>query len=153
LWRPSAHRYFANLRARWLKDIGAASVDASWTGGGNCPGVGWVFVVKPELTRACNSSDSRISRDAGAKVGAKVGENRRFVRTRPMGLVSRVATIIVDPKKPVIACNVVDLSAGGACLEIGGQTSIPRQFVLLHGGVKKKCRLVWQTGRRYGVSF
>jgi PilZ domain len=136
-----------------LKDIGAASVDASWTGGANCPGVGWVFVVKPELTRACNSSDSRISRDAGAKVGAKVGENRRFVRTRPMGLVSRVATIIVDPKKPVIACNVVDLSAGGACLEVGGQTSIPRQFVLLHGGVKKKCRLVWQTGRRYGVSF
>jgi hypothetical protein len=89
------------------------------------------------------------SRDAGAKVS----ENRRFVRTRPMGLVSRAATIIVDAKKPVIACNVVDLSAGGACLEIIGQTVVPRQFVLLHGGVKKKCRLVWQAGRRYGVSF
>jgi hypothetical protein len=89
------------------------------------------------------------SRDAGAKVA----ENRRFVRTRPMGLVSKAATIIVDPKKPVIACNVVDLSAGGACLEISGQTAVPRQFVLLHGGVKKKCRLIWQAGRRYGVSF
>jgi PilZ domain len=85
--------------------------------------------------------------------GANVGEKRRFVRTRPMGLVSRAATIIVDPKKPVIACNVVDLSAGGACLEVGGQIVVPRQFVLLHGGVKKKCRLVWQTGRRYGVAF
>ena len=90
----------------------------------------------------------------GARVGdAKVSEKRRFLRTRPAGLVSRAATIIVDPKKPVISCNVVDLSAGGACLEISGQTAVPRQFVLLHGGVKKKCRLVWQTGRRYGVSF
>jgi len=82
-----------------------------------------------------------------------VRDNRRFVRTRPAGLVSKAATIIVDPKKPVISCNVVDLSAGGACIEVGGQADIPKQFVLLHGGVKKKCRLVWQTGRRYGVSF
>jgi hypothetical protein len=81
-------------------------------------------------------------------------EKRRFVRSRPAGLVSRAATIIVDPKKPVITCSVVDLSAGGACLEFNGQHSpLPRRFVLLHGGVKKKCSVVWQTGRRFGVSF
>jgi hypothetical protein len=68
-------------------------------------------------------------------------------------LVSRVATIIVDPKQPVIACNVIDLSAGGACLEVGGQVAVPRRFILLHGGVKKSCSLVWQNGRRFGVSF
>jgi hypothetical protein len=45
------------------------------------------------------------------------------------------------------------MSAGGACLEVGGQAAIPRRFVLLHGGVKKKCSLIWQTGRRFGVSF
>jgi hypothetical protein len=67
--------------------------------------------------------------------------------------VSRAATIIVDPKKPVIVCHVVDMAAGGACLEVSGQTVIPRRFVLLHGGVKKKCNLIWQTGRRFGVSF
>ena len=66
---------------------------------------------------------------------------------------SRVASIIVDPKKPVIACNVIDLSAGGACLEVGGQSAMPRRFVLLHGGVKKNCNLVWQAGRRLGVAF
>jgi hypothetical protein len=82
-----------------------------------------------------------------------VAEKRRFVRTRPSGLVSRAGTIIVDPKKPVIICHVVDMSAGGACLEVGGQAAIPRRFVLLHGGVKKKCSLIWQTGRRFGVSF
>jgi hypothetical protein len=82
-----------------------------------------------------------------------VRENRRFARVRPTGLVSRAGTIIVDPKKPVIACSVIDLSAGGACLEINGQADIPKRFVFLHGGTKKKCSLVWQEGRRLGVSF
>ncbi len=80
-------------------------------------------------------------------------EKRRFARIRPSGLVSRVATIVVDSKKPVITCNVIDLSAGGACLELPGQTPMPKRFVLVHGGIRKKCSLVWQAGRRLGVSF
>jgi hypothetical protein len=80
-------------------------------------------------------------------------ENRRFVRTRPSGLVSKFGTIIVDPKKPVIHCSVIDLSAGGACLEVSVHTEVPRRFVFLHGGTRKKCNLVWQSGRRLGVSF
>ena len=80
-------------------------------------------------------------------------EKRRFARIRPSGLVSRVAAIVVDPKKPVITCNVIDLSAGGACLELPGQMPLPKRFVLVHGGTRKKCSLVWQAGRRFGVSF
>ena len=80
-------------------------------------------------------------------------EHRRFIRIPPRGLVSRTATIIVDPKKPVITCNVIDQSAGGACLEICGQAVIPKQFILLHGGTRKKCHVVWQAGRRFGVSY
>jgi hypothetical protein len=68
-------------------------------------------------------------------------------------LVSKVATIIVDPKKPVISCNVIDESAGGACLEVSPQAVIPKKFILLHGGTRKKCNLVWQSGRRLGVSY
>ena len=82
-----------------------------------------------------------------------VRENRRFIRVAPRGLVSRTATIILDPGKPVITCNVIDLSAGGACLELIGQAVIPKKFVLLHGGTKKKCSVVWQHGRRLGVSY
>ena len=70
-------------------------------------------------------------------------ENRRFTRVRPAGLMSRTASIIVDPHKPVIACNIIDLSAGGACLEIGSPAPLPRKFVFLHGGTKKRCNLVW----------
>ena len=80
-------------------------------------------------------------------------ENRRFIRVPPRGLVSKVATIIVDPKKPVISCNVIDQSAGGACLEVCGQAVVPRTFILLHAGTRKKCQVVWQAGRRLGVSY
>jgi hypothetical protein len=83
-----------------------------------------------------------------------MGENRRFVRVRPAGLVSRGARIIVDQKKaPTIDCTVIDLSAGGACLEIYGQVQIPKRFVLFHGGTKKSCLVMWRNGRRLGVSF
>jgi len=80
-------------------------------------------------------------------------ENRRFIRVAPRGLVSKVATIIVDPKKAVISCNVIDQSAGGACLEVYGQAVIPKKFTLLHAGTKKTCKVVWQVGRRLGVSY
>jgi hypothetical protein len=50
-------------------------------------------------------------------------------------------------------CNVVDISAGGACIEVHGIEAIPARFILHHGGVKKSCRIVWQKGRRIGVSF
>jgi len=80
-------------------------------------------------------------------------ENRRFVRLQPTGLVSKVAKIIVDQKKPAIDCTLVDISAGGACLEVWGQPEIPKRFVLMHGGAKKSCMTVWKSGRRFGVSF
>jgi hypothetical protein len=80
-------------------------------------------------------------------------ENRRWNRVRPSGLVPRTGKIIVDIKKPVIACNVIDLSVGGACLEVSGQTVLPSRFDFLHGATKKKCRLVWRKGPRLGVAF
>jgi hypothetical protein len=79
-------------------------------------------------------------------------QNRRFNRLRMSGPAAK-GTIIVDPKAPAIPCRVVDLSAGGACLEVVGQMPIPKRFVLLHGGIKKNCSLVWTAGQRFGVLF
>jgi hypothetical protein len=78
-------------------------------------------------------------------------EQRRYHRVQPSGP-ARAGSIFVDLKKPVIACNVVDISAGGACIEVHGTEAIPARFIL-NGGVKKSCRIVWQKGRRIGVSF
>jgi PilZ domain len=78
---------------------------------------------------------------------------RRFQRVRPTGLMSASGTIFVDLRSPPIVCNIVDVSAGGACIEVHGNDGIPKKFILNHGGVKKACRLVWQKGRRVGVSF
>ncbi len=80
-------------------------------------------------------------------------DRRRFARLRPSGLVSRTATIIVDSKTPSIGCTVVDLSAGGACLEVHDPGRLPKRFVLVHGKTKKSCLVMWRTRYRIGVQF
>ncbi|WP_213774663.1 PilZ domain-containing protein [Bradyrhizobium sp. dw_78] len=78
---------------------------------------------------------------------------RRFARMRPSGKVSNAAKIIVDPKTPPIDCTIVDYSAGGACLQVIYGTTLPMRFDLLHGGTKKRCRIVWKERQRIGVTF
>jgi hypothetical protein len=80
-------------------------------------------------------------------------EHRRYHRVRPAGLVSKTGILFADPKSRPTACGIVDLSAGGACIEVHGSDAIPQRFILNHGGVQKSCRVVWQTGRRIGVTF
>lgn len=80
-------------------------------------------------------------------------QDRRFARVKPSGSLSRSGKIIVDLKSPVVACNVVDYSAGGACVEIAPGTSLPKRFELLYAGTKKKCHVVWVKGARLGVAF
>lgn len=79
--------------------------------------------------------------------------NRRFTRIRPTGRLSRAGAIVIDAKSPVIDCGIVDYSAGGACLEIIPPRSLPQRFDLIYGSTKKKCRVVWASGTRVGVSF
>jgi hypothetical protein len=78
---------------------------------------------------------------------------RRFNRVRPAGRMPGSAKLIVGPKLPVIDCSVVDYSAGGACIEICGPVKLPSRFEILYAGSKKRCRVVWNNGRRFGLSF
>jgi hypothetical protein len=80
-------------------------------------------------------------------------EHRRFHRVRPAGLVSKTGTLFADLKSRPAVCAIVDLSAGGACIDVHGSDAIPQKFILNHGSVKKTCRVVWQKGRRVGVTF
>jgi len=66
---------------------------------------------------------------------------------------SRTGKIFVDLTAPAINCDIVDISAGGACIIVHGASEIPKKFILLYGGAKKSCRMVWIKGRRVGLSF
>jgi PilZ domain-containing protein len=78
---------------------------------------------------------------------------RLYQRVRPVGAQAAKAQLIVGPKQPAVACRLVDYSAGGACLEISPTVKLPDRFELLHGSVRKKCRVVWRRGIRIGVAF
>jgi hypothetical protein len=78
---------------------------------------------------------------------------RLYQRVRPSTANAAKAQIIVAPKRPVIACRLIDYSRGGACLEIFPMVPLPDRFELLHGAVKKKSRVVWRRGIRIGVAF
>ena len=78
---------------------------------------------------------------------------RLFQRVRPASGEAAKAQIIVGPKAPAVVCRLVDYSRGGACLEIFPMVMLPDRFELLHGGVKKKCRVAWRRGIRIGVAF
>lgn len=80
-------------------------------------------------------------------------EKRRWFRTQPRGLVARTGKILPDAKTAPIDCTVVDLSAGGACLELSRPQDVPKRFEFLHGGVRRICNLVWRRGFRVGISF
>ena len=79
---------------------------------------------------------------------------RLYQRVRPSSPSAAQAQIIVGGKRSVvIACRLIDYSPGGACLEIFPMVPLPERFEVLHGGVKKKSRLVWRRGIRIGVAF
>jgi hypothetical protein len=83
---------------------------------------------------------------------ARGSDKRRFARVRPSGLVSRNARILL-PQAPPIECTVIDMSAGGACLDLPDPERLPARFVLLHGVTKKNCLIKWKKFRRIGVQF
>lgn len=78
---------------------------------------------------------------------------RLYKQVRPSGRMSREGRIIIAKNLPAIVCTVIDYSAGGACLEIGGQSALPERFEFLYGTVKKRSRVVWKRGIRIGVAF
>ena len=80
-------------------------------------------------------------------------EKRRFHRIVPTGLIPKTGVIFANLKNASALCTIVDISAGGACIEVSGDDVIPKRFTLYHAGTRKRCYVVWQKGRRVGVSF
>jgi PilZ domain-containing protein len=65
------------------------------------------------------------------------------------------AFVILEPDGPWIECGILDISDGGACLEIG-DLPVPKIFVLVmtpHGRVRRACLTVWRRGELLGARF
>ena len=80
-------------------------------------------------------------------------DNRLYVRVKPTGLMSKTGVLALGKDTPAVNCRVVDISKGGACLELLKPLKLPKRFVFVHGGVRKHCHLVWQKDERFGVGF
>jgi hypothetical protein len=82
-----------------------------------------------------------------------MSEKRRWIRVKPGGLVQRTAKILLPASAELIDCRVVDLSAGGACLEFPQLHALPKQFEFIHGRTRMSCRVAWVRGYRIGIMF
>jgi hypothetical protein len=63
--------------------------------------------------------------------------------------------LIPAPDAPGIECTIVDVSEGGACVEVGGLT-VPDLFGLAftaRGEVFRVCSLTWRQGELVGARF
>jgi hypothetical protein len=81
-----------------------------------------------------------------------MSEERRSIRVEPRGLVPRTGKLLLGPAAP-IDCQVVNLSAGGACLRLPVLQRLPKRFEFLHGTTRKLCQLVWQRGYLIGICY
>jgi hypothetical protein len=53
-------------------------------------------------------------------------------------------------------CELQNISSKGAKLALKSDENVPREFSLIlrkDGAVRRKCRLVWQSGQSAGVRF
>ncbi|HZP70447.1 MAG TPA: PilZ domain-containing protein [Pseudolabrys sp.] len=78
---------------------------------------------------------------------------RRWFRVAPKGLVPRTGRLLLGPNTTPIDVKVVDLSAGGACLELNRSYTLPDRFEFIHGATKRFCTLAWSRGFRIGISY
>jgi len=82
-----------------------------------------------------------------------MSENRRWNRVKPSGLVPRTGTLMLDPKAKPITCQIIDLSVGGACLELSDTYAFPERFEFIHGRTRRFCKLAWRRGFCIGISY
>ncbi|MGN6308322.1 MAG: PilZ domain-containing protein [Xanthobacteraceae bacterium] len=67
----------------------------------------------------------------------------------------RPARIVVVPNGRSFHCNIVDISQGGVCVDVG-DLIVQKFFVLIvssRGHVRRACKLIWRRGALVGACF
>jgi hypothetical protein len=79
-------------------------------------------------------------------------ENRRYVRRQ----VYIRAKLLAGREAAPLECAIVDISEGGARLNIDASQDLPQEFTLVlgrHGCPYRRCRIVWRKETQMGVVF
>jgi len=79
-------------------------------------------------------------------------DNRRHQR-RTVNIAAKLAA---TPDGPLRDCVVIDISEGGARLEIDPGEDAPQEFIIVFGPSGhpcRQCRVVWRANKQVGVAF
>jgi hypothetical protein len=80
-----------------------------------------------------------------------MAENRRYIRIKPAGLAPRTGKLLLGEN--LIDCRIIDVSAGGACIELLKACSLPKHFEFINGRSRMVCRVAWIRGSRIGIEY
>ena len=77
------------------------------------------------------------------------------LRKHPRHLTLQTAKIFIDSHSPAIACAVLNISDGGACVLLPTKTYVPSFFDMAmdHNSTHYECRIAWRYGDKIGVAF
>jgi hypothetical protein len=81
---------------------------------------------------------------------------RAELRKKPRRQFRYNASVLVDPKSPLMPCAIADISETGARIMLKSDAELPEVFYLLltpTGEARRRCRVVWRTGTTVGVEF
>ncbi len=78
-------------------------------------------------------------------------DKRRWTRIKPAGLMQRGGKLLLGDT--LIECRIVDLSAGGACIELLRACTLPKHFEFINGRSRTVCRVAWTRGNRVGLEY
>lgn len=76
-------------------------------------------------------------------------ENRHTPRHR----VLKGAFIATGEKAPKLECTVRNISDTGAAIQVSTTFGLPQTFDLIVDGARHRCRVMWRTDTKIGVSF
>ena len=88
--------------------------------------------------------------------GVGAAGQRKDMRKNARRQLCHAARILVGEKSSQRACQISDISEGGARLILDADGDLLDRFVLLltaNGGAQRRCRVVWRRGLDVGVAF
>jgi hypothetical protein len=80
-----------------------------------------------------------------------MADKRRWIRIKPAGFAQRTGKLLFGEN--LIECRIIDLSAGGACIELSQACNLPKQFEFINGRSRIICHVAWIRGCRVGIEY